>query len=166
MKRLLFIAILFLASAGLYSQRFLLVENQRSFKNHKIYPGDEITFRIPDEKVKIHDLVIDLNDSSIVFEMMGEVQFKEITAIYLDNYLVKLLQPFSLLAGSLYFGIDSFNRLINNDSPVILAETFYISAGIVAFSFALTPFRQRKLNTAGKWQLRVIDLNDYKFNGS
>lgn len=157
---------LFLVSTGLFSQRFLLVENQHSFKNHKIYPGDEISFRIPDEKVKIRDLVVDLKDSSIVFEMMGEVQLKEITAIYLDNYLVKLLQPLTLLAGSLYFGIDSFNRLINNDSPVILAETFYISAGILAFSFALTPLRQRKLNTSGKWQLRVIDLNDYRVSGS
>ena len=152
---------LLLVYSGLYSQKFLLVENQHSFKNHKIYPGDEMTFRIPDEEVKIHDFVIDIKDSSVIFEMMGEVKLKEITAIYMDNYLVKILQPFTLLAGTLYFGIDSFNRLINNDSPVILAETFFISAGIVAFSFALTPFRQRKLNTSGKWQLRTIDLNDY-----
>jgi hypothetical protein len=161
LKRLIFIGMLILASAGLFAQKFLLVENQDSFKNFKLYAGDAMTFKIPSEEKRVTDIIVDFTDSSIIFEMMGDVLFTEITAIYRDNYLVRILQPFTLLAGAAYFGLDSFNRLINNDSPVILAETAAISAGLVAFSFALTPFRQRKINTSGKWQLRTIDLDEF-----
>ena len=152
---------MFLVSTGLFAQKFLLVENQKSFRNFKLYPGDEITFRIPSEEKRIDDLIVDITGNSVIFELMGEVKLTEISAIYRDNYVVKILQPFTLLAGAAYFGIDSFNRLINNDAPVILAETAIISAGLVAFSFALTPFRQRKINTSGKWQLRTINLNEF-----
>lgn len=161
MKRLIITGILFIILTSSFAQKFLLVENQKSFKNFKLYPGDEVTFSIPSEERRISDIILDLSDNSIIFDLTGEVQFTEITAIYRVNYVVKILQPFTLLAGAAYFGLDSFNRLINNDSPVILAETAIISAGLVAFSFALTPFRQRKVNTAGKWQLRTIDLNEF-----
>jgi hypothetical protein len=161
LKRLIFIGVMFLVSTGLFAQKFLLVENQKSFRNFKLYPGDEITFRIPSEEKRIDDLIVDITGNSVIFELMGEVKLTEISAIYRDNYVVKILQPFTLLAGAAYFGIDSFNRLINNDAPVILAETAIISAGLVAFSFALTPFRQRKINTSGKWQLRTINLNEF-----
>jgi hypothetical protein len=158
LNRFVFTGLLFLVSTGLFAQKILLVENQHSFKNYKYYPGDEITYKLVEEEDRNHDIISDMTDSSIVFEMMGEVRLEEITAIFRDNFVVKILQPFTLLAGVAYFGLDSFNRLINNDSPVILAETAIISAGLVAFSFALTPFRQRKLNTSGKWQLRTLNF--------
>jgi hypothetical protein len=155
---LVFIGLLFLVSTGLFAQKILLVENQKSFKNYKYFTGDAITYKILAEEGRNYDIISDMTDSSIVFEMMGEVRLEEIAAIYRENYVVKILQPFTLLAGVAYFGLDSFNRLINNDSPVILAETTIISAGLVAFSFALTPFRQRKINTSGKWQLRTLNF--------
>jgi hypothetical protein len=156
---LISIALILLLAPGISAQKFLLIENQHSLKNHKFYQGEGITFRFASEEKKVFDLILDMTDSTIVFESMGEVRLNEITAIYMDNYVVKILQPLTLLAGAAYFGLDSFNRLINNDSPVILAETAIISAGLIGFSFALTPLRQRKLNTS-KWHLRTINMDD------
>ena len=110
---------------------------------------------------KIFDEIFDMTDSSIVLNNLGEVNLEEILMIYRENWLVEILRGLSLLGGVAYFGLDSFNRLINNDSPVILAETAIISGGLVAFSFALIPFKHRKINTQGKWALRTIDLNSF-----
>lgn len=161
MKKLLLIFIISLVSFSLQAQKILLAENQRSFKNFKFYTGDELTFKYAAEEHKVHDIILEMTDSVLVFEEAGEVKLTEIEAFYRGNYVVKILQPLTLLAGAAYFGLDSFNRLINNDAPVILAETVAISAGLVGLSFALTPFQMVRYKTGTKWQLRIIDLNEF-----
>jgi hypothetical protein len=161
LTRAFFIGFLLVISSGLFSQEILVVENKRSLKNFKYYTGDELIFKGTFDEKKVHDLIMDFKDSSIIFESSGEVRFSEITAIYRVNYVVKIMQPFTLLGGVAYFGVDAFNRAINNDAPVILGETVAISAGLVAFSFAMTPFRLVKYNTMDKWKMRMIDLGEF-----
>lgn len=144
-----------------FSQKILVVENVTSLKNIKYYQGDAIILKVDFIQDKIFDEIFDMTDSSIVLNNLGEVNLENILIIYTENWLVEIIQGLSLLGGVTYFGLDSFNRLINNDSPVILAETAIISGGLVAFSFALIPFKYRKINTQGKWALRTIDLNSF-----
>ena len=153
--------ILFLTSVAGFSQKILVVENARSLKNIKYYPGDAIILKVDHLEKKIFDEIYDMNDSVLDLTMMGEVRLEDITGIYRENWFVQTLRGLSLLAGVVYFGLDSFNRLINNDSPVILAETAIISGSLVALSFALTPLKYRKINTRGNWDLRTIDLNSF-----
>jgi hypothetical protein len=161
LTRLFFIGFLLLISTCLFSQEILVVENKNSLKNFKYYIGDELIFKCPFDDKKVHDLILDFKDSSIVFETMGEIRLSEITSIYRVNYVIKILQPLTLIGGAAYLGVDAFNRLINNDSPVILGETVAISAGLVALSFAMTPFRLIKYNTTDKWTMRTIDLDEF-----
>ena len=107
------------------------------------------------------DAIFDMTDSTVILYDAGEVALNDIAGIYRENRIIQILRTFSWAAGAAYFGLDSFNRLINNDSPVILAETVAISVGLVAFSFALAPLTYRKFNTRASWSLRTIDLNAF-----
>jgi len=166
LKRTIYIAFLLVISTIVAAQKILVVENVRSLKNIKYYQGDEIFVKLPGFEEKILDYIIDMTDSTVVFEKAGEVAFRDILSIYRENRMIQILRRFSLIGGAAYFSLDSFNRLINNDAPVILTETLIISGGIVAFSFALIPFTYRKFNTAGKWHLRTLDMNAFPWPAS
>jgi len=146
-----------LIPAGIMAQRILLLENQSTLKNYKYYEGEALTFRYNGFDEKISDQIIVLRDSSVVFEMMGEMKFSDISIIYRENWLVKTFSALSLIGGSAYFGLDTFNRLINNDAPVVLAETAMISGGLMVLGAALLPFRSRKIVIGDTWTLKTLD---------
>jgi hypothetical protein len=150
--------ILCISSVLAYSQKILVVENAKSTKNFKYYQGDDIIIKFGTLKGKVTDQIVDMTDSSIVLLIYGEVYLDDISTIYKGNWFVRILQGLTLVGGVAYFGIDSFNRLINNDSPVVLQETAIISGAMVAFSFALTPLRYRWLKVGERWKLRIIDF--------
>ena len=158
---MIFTGILFLFWANLLAQKILVVENVISQKNFKYYQGSEMMFELSGCKGRISDNIFEMTDSTVIFEAFGEVKMSNISGIYRENWLVQTLRGFSLIGGAAYFGIDTFNRLINHDDPVVLTETLLISGGMVAFSFALIPFRYRKINTDGKWKLKSIDMDEF-----
>lgn len=166
MKRTIYIAFLLVISTIVSAQKILVVENVKSLKNIKYYQGDEIFVKLPGFEKKIYDHIFDMTDSTVVFEIAGEVAFQDILSIYRENRMIQILRKFSLIGGAAYFSLDSFNRLINNDAPVILMETLIISGGIVTFSFAMIPFTYRKFNTSGKWHLRTLDMNAFPWPAS
>ena len=143
---------------GTEAQQFLLVENNRNFRNFKYYPGEEIRIRSKHEDRIIHGPITGFSDTSIFIGVLDEVCFSEIEIIYRERIPIYWLQGLLLLGGVGYFSIDSFNRLINNQSPVVLAETAYISAGMVAASALLIPLRYKRVK-AKKWDFLLIDFS-------
>jgi hypothetical protein len=161
LKRSILLGFIIMFSSLVFAQKILVVENEKSLRNFKYAQGDDIIFKSDNIESKIVDQLYDITDSTIILSEFGEVRLDQIVCIYRENWLVRILRGLTLLGGVAYFGIDSFNRLINNDSPVILAETAIISAGMVAFSFALIPFNYRKIIIGGKWNIRMLDLNAF-----
>jgi hypothetical protein len=132
-----------------------------SLKNFKYYQGDQIFVKIVGFEGRSSEYIIDLTDSTVIFDIMGEVRFDRILCIYRENWLIKTLRGLCLIGGAAYFGIDSFNRLINHEYPVIDSGTLMISGGMVAFSFALIPFNYRKIHIGDKWQMKTLDMNSF-----
>jgi hypothetical protein len=139
------------------AQQFLLVENVRNLRNYKYYPGEDIRIRTKQDNRIVEGVITGISDSSIYIGDWEEVYFSDVQTIYRTRIPVKWLQGLLVLGGAAYFSIDSFNRLINNQSPVVLAETAYISAGMVAAGFAVTPLRYKRMKSE-KWNLRLIDF--------
>ena len=156
MIRAIFIGLLILFGGELFAQKIFLVENVQSLKNFKYYQGDWIMFKLSDGQARVSDNIFDLTDTTVIFEGLGEVNISNISCIYRENWLIVTLSGLSLLGGVAYFGIDSFNRLINQEYPVIQTETMWISGGMVAFGLALIPFMYRKITISEKWQLRSL----------
>ncbi len=161
LNRMIFTGIFIFFSNCIFAQKILVIENINSLKNFKYYQGDQIFVKIDGFQGRISDQIADMTDSTIIFYIMGEFTFDKVKCIYRENWLIKTLRGLSLIGGTAYLGIDSFNRLINHEYPVIESETLMISGGMVAFSFALIPFNYRKINTRGNWQMRTIDLNSF-----
>jgi len=161
LNRLIFIGLLCFTSTCNFAQKMLLVENMNSLKNFKYYQGEDILIKFTGIDGRIADRIYDLTDSTLILEVLGEVRLENISCIYRENWFVQILRGLTLLGGAAYFGIDSFNRLINHEYPVIDSGTLWISGGMVAFSFALTPFKYKRLKMERNWQLRTIDLNSF-----
>jgi hypothetical protein len=160
--RAIFIGILLLFGGGLHSQKILLLENIHSLKNFKYYQGNTVIFKLIEGQKKISDNIFDLTDSTIIFEGIGEVKISKICCIYRENWLIVTLGSLSLIGGAAYFGIDSFNRMINHEYPVIQTETMWISGGMIAFGLALIPFRYRKINISENWKLKTCDPDSFQ----
>ena len=126
-------------------------------KNYKFFQGDVVIFKYTGNEGRLSDLIIDMTDSTVIFEMMGEVRLEDISCIYRENWFVNILSGLSLLGGTAYFGLDSFNRMINHEYPVVDTGTLMISAGMVAFSAALIPLKYRKINTWRNWKISTLD---------
>ena len=152
---------LVLIITDIYAQKILLLENVNTLKNIKYYQGEDIMVKFQEKNKKITDVIYDVTDSTVIFELAGEMKFDDIVFIYRENWLVETLSGLSLLGGAAYFGIDSFNRLINHEYPVVDSGTLMISGGMAAFGLALIPFRYRKFSIGEKWKLRTIDLSSF-----
>lgn len=153
--------ILFAITFAGVSQKILVVENIHSLRNIKYFEGNELMLKIDDAGKMVKDVVFCFTDSAVILERSGEVRLDRISAIYRENWLIQTVRGLSLLGGVAYFGIDSFNRFINHEYPVVDAGTMAISAGMVAAAFALTPLKYRKINTRKNWSLRIIDTNAF-----
>jgi hypothetical protein len=140
-----------------HAQQFIMVENLRTLKNFKYYLGDNIRLKSAEEDRLIEGEITCLSDSMICIGDWEEVMLKDIRFIYRERFGILISRSIFLIAGIGYVTIDSFNRLINNDAPVILAETVYISAGLVGLNFLLIPLKYKRIKT-GKWQVEYFDF--------
>jgi hypothetical protein len=143
------------------AQQFILVENPRSLKNYKYYYGDIIRLKLADEDRIIEGAITCLSDSMICLGDWEEVMLDDIRVIYRNRFGIFLSRGILLVAGIGYVTVDSFNRLINNDAPVILAETVYISAGLLGLNLLLIPLQYKRIKSE-KWQIQYIDFDEFQ----
>lgn len=134
-----------------------MLENTHSMKNFKYYQGNTVIFKLIEGQKKISDNIFDLTDSTVIFEGMGEVKISRICCIYRENWLLITLGSLSMIGGTAYFAIDSFNRMINHEYPVVQTETMWISGGMIAFGLALIPFKYRRIDISENWKLKSCD---------
>lgn len=156
MALLIFLVVLALGNKS-FSQKILIIENRKTLKNIKYVQGSEIRLELGFEDVRVWDQIDDMTDSSLILSNYKEIGFTEIRYVVRDRWFIRILSNFSMIGGAAYFGIDSFNRLINSEWPMVDSQTLAISSGLVASGFVLLPFRYKKIHIGEKWKLRVID---------
>jgi hypothetical protein len=69
---------------------------------------------------------------------------------------------FFIQGGAAYFFIAGANALINNESPIIDKSTLLISGSMIATGFAIKPFITRKLNVKEKWEVKILNFDEFK----
>lgn len=150
------IAAIFTVNCG-FAQKVLVFENIHTLKNYKYHPGEKIRLLMDNGKLRIEDEIYDLTDSSVILLDKGEVLFSKVDAVYRQRYWIDLLSGFSMLAGVAYFGIDTFNRMINEEWPMVDNQSLAISVGLVTFGGILLPFRTRKIPVNENWKFKTLD---------
>lgn len=139
-------------------QRVLLVEKPGTFKNFKYFEGDEIIIRTHPDGDKIEGIIHLMTDTSIIINFDNEIMLTSIKRILKPLFWPRLLTHTTRIAGAGYFALDAVNNAINNE-VIIDEQTVKISAGLVAFSYALIPCHYRRIRIGNPWRLKILDFS-------
>jgi hypothetical protein len=138
MRNILLILLLII-SKNSFSQKILEIDITRN--NHikviQLYNNSYIEYKIKGEhKYRINKMV-NLKDSLIIFDNDSSIRLSEIKAIKLRdaNHLYKLFSRFFYTGGALFIGLDTFNNLINNETPYVTQTAVIASAALVTLGF-------------------------------
>ncbi len=141
------------------AQRVLLVEKPGKFKNFKYFVGDDITLKTLPYSEKQSGTIHEITDTSILINFDNEIMIDDIDMILKRRWGISLLAKITRIAGAGYFVLDVVNRTINNDSPIVTQNTALISAGMVAFSYALLPLQNRRMKKGEKWRIKILNMS-------
>jgi hypothetical protein len=162
MKVVVFIllaSILCLLCPTAQAQRILLVEKPGKFKNYKYFMGDDITVKTHTHSKNMRGTIHDITDTSIVINFDTEIMLDDIEKILRPRWGLGLLSKITRIAGAGYFAIDVVNNAISNRPPIVDENTVIISASLVAFSYALVPFHNRRLKAENQWRIKVLNMS-------
>jgi len=141
------------------AQRILLIEKPGKFKNYKYFVGDDIMVKTLPYDQKHQGRIHEITDTSILINFDNEIMLEDIQMVLRKRKGLGLLSKVTRIAGAGYFILDVVNRTINNDSPIVHENTLMISAGLVAFSYALVPLHNKHLKRGEKWRIKVLNMS-------
>ena len=160
MKYLIFLLMLVFVGE-MQSQNILVLEKPGTSRNFKYKVYDQISLYQTSTDSIISGSLSAIADSTIAVNGGTPIRLDDVTIVYRKSWGFNLLQRVSLLAGSLYLGINTINGLVNNDSPVVPKETLIIGGSLTAAGLLLIPLTTRKLKPgSGTWRLLILDFTD------
>ncbi|MBB6461300.1 hypothetical protein [Flammeovirga kamogawensis] len=162
MKKLLFILLLFSTSAPLFAQKFIAVDNFGRNRK-KIYEGDQIIFKMKDEKTVYKDNVYALKDSSFILYKSGtEIPLSEVETIKFARVFPRVLfGGFGFIGtGFLVSGAVQRGQLDSNGNSNIKHKDAQLVQGAVfwALAIAMRPFFWKNYKLGKNSQAQVLDL--------
>lgn len=159
MTRVLLSIVLFMLVHQLVAQKFLAVDSRVSTKRWKFYEGDFIQLKMSDNQ-KVSGYIVALGDSSLTIGKK-EVELKKVLSIHLrgHRYGLGILTTVTGMAGIGYFGIDTFNRLINNNQPLVYEGTMLSSGILLSVALISDLFNRKTIKIKESRQIKVLDLS-------
>ncbi|MCX6234569.1 MAG: hypothetical protein NT175_07575 [Bacteroidetes bacterium] len=160
MQKSCFIPFLYclIVSVNLQAQKILLVEYAGTIKNFKYYEGDNIHIRIKNDTAAFHlkGKLTNIRDSTIFIDYCNEVTITDIDAVFRERTGIRIAQSAMIISGTGYFIVDTFNRTINKESPLVDQQTAVIGGSITAAGLIMTLFKERKFNIRDKWRVKIL----------
>ncbi|MBU2650820.1 MAG: hypothetical protein KKA81_07785 [Bacteroidetes bacterium] len=153
------VAVVFLCM-GLFAQKSFLVKKPGSTTYFAYSAGDDISLKMAGSNTKIYTSILSVTDSSMVVLGKHELLFEKIENIYRERNMWRIFSVFTRYAGLGYLGLDVVNRTINKDYPIVQESTVWISAGLIASSFAVIPLKNKVIHIGKPWIIVVVDLPD------
>ena len=166
--RQILILVLFLYTSICFSQKMLEIDIVRfnHFKSVQLFTGSYIEYKLKGEhKYRINKMV-NMKDSLIIFDNDSSVVLSNIKVIKLRdaNHLFKLFSGFFYTGGILFIGLDSFNNIINHDSPIINQTAVIASAALISAGFIVKQLSIKRIRINSHKSLRIIDINYQNLN--
>lgn len=156
---------LFLVSLGLlfYSelcaQKFIAIDKGGRNKRIRFYTGEYMSLKTKDGEFHKGNII---QIDSIDFVLgMEKIKLNEIEVVYkkTSRYGLSLLSNVTLIAGLGFFAIDSGNRLINSENPIVRRETIKLSSGLLGVSVLSSLLTKKKYKIGERHPIKIIDLN-------
>jgi len=143
---------------GLFAQKSFLVKKPGSTNYFTYSAGDDISLTMIGGNGKIHTSIVSITDTSMIVLGKHELLFEKIENVYRERNMWRIFSVFTRYAGIGYFGLDVVNRTINKDYPIVQESTVWISAGLIASSFAVIPLKNKVIHIGKPWIIVVVDL--------
>ena len=160
--RVMLILFFFLAAeAKGQTKVILLLQNQYNLKNYKYYPGDQIRVKSKKTNEIIEGTFYGINNSMLLIGDIGTIRINDVAVIYREMNWIRIIGGASFVGGAAYFGIDSFNRLINGQSHVIDQQTAIISGSMMVFGGLLYLLQYRPIRINEKWTIGILDFQEF-----
>lgn len=156
--------IFFLAAAiPAYSQLdpFLLLEKPGTKKRIRYYIGDEIEFKLIDEKKFHKSTIVQFSDTSFFVDAFVEIPLREVVALADRSKVegVHKMATNTLLVIPVFFLFSAANNLFNTgDTPIIGEEVYPLSAvflGVAGLGYLYNGKRYRLKN---RWRIIMVRL--------
>ncbi len=157
--RILFLLTLCATTLGSLAQQCLVLEKYGSPKRIKYQAGDQLKYTVATGDTLYEDQITAVFDTAVAFGNKL-VLINSIDKVWIgkERFWLSRLKIISILGGVGFFTIDTFNRLVNGDQPLVT------KAGKIALSTALvvpailTITKKRWFRVNKNHHLKYLDL--------
>jgi hypothetical protein len=152
---LLVMACLF--SVSLFSQYLLIARHTRSYQKVSILPGEFVRLKLKQGqwvqgKVYLDSSQLMVDQQLIPMDSIDKINYSK------NRYGFRLIDKVFTTFGLLYLGVTTFNRTINEDSPILYRPNL-ITGG--SFFLIGTVFRKLNFKTLStkKYTVTILDIS-------
>ncbi|MBI3520252.1 MAG: hypothetical protein HY062_12975 [Bacteroidetes bacterium] len=164
MKYLLLIFFCTLLSSG-FSQKILEIDitHFNHFKSVQLFNDSYLEYKLKGEHRYRINKMVNMKDSLIIFSNDSSIALGDIKRIKLRdaNHLYRLFSRFFYTGGVLFVSLDTFNNLINNDTPYIKQTAVIASAGLITMGFLIHQLSIKRITINKHHSLRILET-DYQ----
>lgn len=148
----------FLCMPFLQAQKIIALDKGGRVKRIKYYTGDFISLKTSN-KGKIEGTIFSIFDSSFVVNT-DTILLKDVRSVKQTqrNYGFRLMGSVTAIAGTAYLSLTSFNRAINNDSPVVSESALKVSGSFLGVAIISKLIANRSFKVSEKRPLKILDL--------
>lgn len=147
----------------LWSQKSLQILRTRFGKLRKIeiFTDDVIDYKLKGERRYKRDLIVNMNDSLILFKSDSVIKLSQIKTIKLRNssHLLSLFGSAFTGAGVGYVALNGINNLILENVLRIDRRALIISGSFLAAGIVLKQLSIKRIHINDHVVLKVVDLN-------
>lgn len=154
-----YILILFFLTSGVFSfaqKQLVLLKGQKVLL--RLYPGDEITFKVRGSKTKRISYINNLFDTALVAHR-DVISLHKIERLYFDRgNLLNVVGGLFVIGGLGYVAIDQLNMVAVHKQSFQIHERVGIPAAIlVGAGLPMMLVRKKSQKVGGRYRLIVVD---------
>ena len=162
--------LLFLLFEAFYckAQNVLVVCITGTPKSVRFVKGDNIGVKITGDNKIYKGIITQIKDSSFRLIEKGRDEKEifipdvEIVVDYERFWGLGLLSRVAITAGTGFFLLDTFNRTINGDSPIVEDRTAKAGLMISSFGIVLIPISRKYHRIGEKRTIKILDFENEK----
>ncbi len=141
------------------AQKTLLIEKIGTSSKYFYHLNDKIKIRAANPDTLMKGILWGIEDSSLSVATMRPytIPFRNITLVYKQFAFPRKLGKMLAISGAVFFGVISFNHLINNE-PVFSRDVFIVSGICFGGSIISFSLSERRCRIGDRWKLKVLDF--------
>lgn len=145
-------------STSLFSQKIVAFDKRGKVKRVKYYEHEFIRLKMLNG-AKVQGEISAIKENSFIVDLQ-EVRLDSVAKVYNTQryYGFSILGRAALVAGAGYFPLDAFNKLINNDDPIVSGQSAGISGVFLGVGFLSMAIVNKGYKISDKRPLKIIDL--------